>query len=79
MVTEIQDMNAIMEGNVLLDFYTDSCGPCKALSPVLDEISADFPNLKVAKVEVTKNFDLSQQFGVMSVPTVVFMKNSQVK
>ena len=66
-------------GNVIVDFYTKTCGPCRALHPVLEEISNEFRNLTVTKVEVTQNPDLSQMFGVMSVPTVIFMKDSKVK
>jgi len=49
------------------------------LSPVLDEIEKSFPTLKVAKIDVTQNPDMSQRFGVMSVPTVVLMVDSKVK
>jgi thioredoxin 1 len=79
MVTEISNVDSIRTGNVLVDFYTKTCAPCKALHPVLEEISNEYKNLTVAKVEVTQNPDLSQRFGVMSVPTVVFMQDSKVK
>lgn len=78
MVTEVSNVDAIRKGNVLVDFYTVSCGPCKAMNPILEEISTEFNDLKVAKVEVTQNPDLSQMFGVMSVPTIIFMKDCQV-
>ena len=79
MVTEVQGMEEIKSGDVLLDFYTPFCGPCKRLNPVWDEISEDFPKLKVAKIEVTQNQAMSHQFGIMSVPTVIYMRDSQVK
>lgn len=79
MITEITNASTINSGNVIVDFYTKTCGPCRALHPVLEEISKEFSNIMITKVEVTQNPDLSQQFGVMSVPTVVFMKDSQVK
>ena len=79
MVTEVSNMDSIKSGNVIVDFYTRTCAPCRALHPVLEEISNEFSNLTVTKVEVTQNPDLSQMFGVMSVPTVVFMKDSKVK
>jgi len=79
MVTEVTSFDAIRKGNVIVDFYTSTCGPCRALNPVLEEISKEFSNIMVAKVEVTRNPDVSQQFGVMSVPTVVFMKDAQIK
>ena len=79
MVTEVNDVNALSEGNVLVDFYTGACGPCKAMNPILEEISEEFENVKVAKVDVVRNPDVSQMFGVMSVPTIIFMKNRSVK
>ena len=79
MVTEVKDMDAIKDGNVLVDFYTTTCGPCLAMNPVLEEISREYDNLKIAKIEVTKNPKMSQQFGVMSVPTIMFLKNSKVQ
>jgi thioredoxin 1 len=79
MVTEVSNMDSIKSGNVIVDFYTRTCAPCRALHPVLEEISNEFSNLTVTKVEVTQNPDLSQMFGVMSVPTVIFMKDSKVK
>jgi len=79
MVTEVHDVSAISEGDVLIDFYTPSCGPCKAMNPILEEISEEFNNVKVAKVDVVRNPDVSQMFGIMSVPTIIFMKNRSVK
>jgi thioredoxin 1 len=79
MVHEVESLDTIKEGDVLVDFYTTSCHPCKMLAPVLEEISQEFKNVKVAKIEVTKNPLASQLYGVMSVPTIMFMKNSKVK
>lgn len=82
MIVELEDnLEAIKTGNVLMDFYTTTCGPCKRLVPVLEELSMakEFSNVKIAKVEVTKNPTASQMFGVRSVPTLMFLKNLQVK
>ena len=78
MITEVKGNSISKKGNVIVDFYTGTCAPCKALSPILEEISK-MGDLIVEKVDVTRNPELSQQFGVMSVPTVVFMRNNQVK
>ena len=78
MITEVNGRGISSKGNVIVDFYTGTCGPCKALNPILEEIS-EIEGLSVEKVDVTRNPELSQQFGVMSVPTMVFMKNNQVK
>lgn len=79
MVMEVTNINEISTGCVLVDFYTSSCMPCKLLNPVLEEISDRYKGLKVAKVEVTKNPDASQRFGVMSVPTVMLLQDAKVK
>lgn len=79
MITELNGMDSIRNGNVLLDFYTNTCGPCRALHPMLEEISNEYKNLKVCKVDVTRNPDMTQQFGVMSVPTLVLLVDSKVR
>jgi thioredoxin 1 len=78
MVTEIKENGISKKGNVIVDFYTGTCGPCKALNPILEEISK-IDDFIVQKVDVMQNPELSQQFGVMAVPTVVFMKNNRIK
>lgn len=79
MVMEVQDIKAINKGPVLIDFYTNTCAPCKAMNPALEEISNEFSNVKVAKIDVTKNPEASQKYGVMSVPTLMMMEDSKVK
>lgn len=79
MVMEVQNLESISRGNVLVDFYTTTCGPCRALNPVLEELSKEFQNVTIAKVEVTKNPDASQMYGIMSVPTLMFLQNAQVR
>ena len=79
MMTEVSDFNAVSNGNVILDFYTKTCMPCKLLQKVLEEVSDIYQSIKVAKIDVTQNPDMTQMFGVMSVPTMVFMKDSQVQ
>jgi thioredoxin 1 len=79
MVTEITNIDSIRKGPVLLDFYANTCGPCKALHPIMEEISNEMMHVKVAKVEVTRSPEVSQMFGIMSVPTVIFMQDCKVK
>lgn len=79
MVVEVSDLSSIQKGNVLVDFYTTSCGPCRAMHPMLEEMSKEFQNVTIAKVEVTKNPLASQMFGVMSVPTMMVLKDSKVR
>lgn len=62
------------EGTVLVDFYADWCGPCKMMSPVIDEISEEIENLKVGKINVDENGELAEKYNVMSIPTMVIFK-----
>ncbi|MBQ9674203.1 MAG: thioredoxin [Ruminococcus sp.] len=60
---------------VIADFYSDSCVPCKRLSPVLAEIEEENADtLKVAKVNINFNIELAEQYGVSSAPTIIFFK-----
>lgn len=64
---------------VLIDFYADWCGPCRMLSPVVEEIANETPTgLKVCKINVDEQPALSQQFGVMSIPTLIVMRDGKV-
>ncbi|MGL4607670.1 MAG: thioredoxin [Eubacteriaceae bacterium] len=66
------------DGVVMVDFWAEWCGPCKALAPTLDEIAEELPEgMKVCKVNVDENQALAQQFRVMSIPTVVFFKGGE--
>ena len=68
------------EKTVLIDFYADWCGPCKMMSPVIDEIAEEMKeNVKVGKVNVDENQDLAMEYGVMSIPTIVVLKNGEVQ
>ena len=63
---------------VLLDFWASWCGPCRMVSPILDEIAAERSDIKVGKVNVDEQPELAAQFGVMSIPTLVVMKGGKV-
>ena len=63
---------------VLLDFWASWCGPCKMLSPVIEDLADQYEGkVLVGKVNVDEEPDLARRFGVMSIPTVVFLKNGQ--
>lgn len=66
------------EGLSLLDFYADWCGPCRMVLPIVDEIANERDDLLVGKINVNDNPDLAREFGVMSIPTLVVMKNGKV-
>lgn len=63
---------------VLLDFYADWCGPCRMVSPVVDEIAEENPQYLVGKINVDTENELAQAFRVMSIPTLVVMKGGKV-
>ena len=64
---------------VVVDFWAEWCGPCKALAPVLDEIAGEMPNAKVVKVNVDESGELAQQYGIRGIPTLIFFKDGEVK
>ena len=63
---------------VLLDFWASWCGPCQMVSPIIDEIANEHPEIKVCKINVDEQPELAAAFQVMSIPTLVVMKNGQV-
>ena len=62
---------------VLVDFWASWCGPCKMLSPVIEEISEERSDIKVGKVNIDEHPELAQKYGVMSIPTVLVLKNGE--
>ena len=63
---------------VLLDFWASWCGPCRMLSPVVDEIAEEFTDCFVGKVNVDEEPDLANAFGIVSIPTLIVMKNGKM-
>ena len=63
---------------VLLDFYADWCGPCRMVSPIVDEIANERADVTVGKINVDDEPELAEAFGVVSIPTLVVMKDGKV-
>ena len=63
---------------VLLDFWATWCGPCRMVSPIVDEISEERSDIKVGKINVDEQMELAQQFRIVSIPTLVVMKDGQI-
>jgi len=81
-ITQEEFQSKVLESNktVLVDFYADWCGPCKALAPVLDEVAAEFEETTtVVKVDVDKSAELAQKYGIRGMPTMLFIKDGKVK
>lgn len=76
--TNFQNEVINSEKPVLLDFWASWCGPCRMVGPIVDEIAAERGDLKVGKVNVDEQPELAGRFGVMSIPTLVVMKNGKV-
>ena len=68
------------DGLVLIDFWATWCGPCRMQAPILDQLGNEYEEdeLKIVKMDVDENPNTARQFGIMSIPTLLFKKNGQV-
>ncbi len=64
---------------VLIDFHATWCGPCKMLSPIIDQVAAEVVGVKICKVDIDQAPEIAQQYGIMSVPTLVVVKDGETK
>lgn len=81
MIKELMTENfndEIKDGLVLVDFYATWCGPCKMMHPVIDEVAFLYKDLKIIKVNVDNHSDLSREYGVMSIPTIILFKDGNI-
>jgi len=66
------------DGVSLVDFYADWCGPCKAIGPVIEQLSGEYDSVKIGKLDVDQNKETAEELGVRSIPTILVYKNGEV-
>ena len=71
-------IDSSLEAPVLVDFWAPWCGPCRMVSPIVDEIGQENANVKIAKVNIDEEPQLAAQYGVMSIPTLMVFENGDV-
>ncbi len=79
-ITKANFQSEVMESDkpVIVDFWASWCGPCRMIAPVLEEVAAERSDIKVCKVNVDEEPELASKFGVMSIPTIIVIKEGQV-
>lgn len=80
MITKENFQKEVMESAkpVLLDLWASWCGPCRRIAPVIEEIATEMPGIKVGKINVDEQPELAAAFKVLSIPTLIVMKNGKV-
>ena len=77
-VTDSTYQSFTESGIALIDFKAEWCSPCKALSPIVEELSNEYDNVKIGKVDVDENPETSKQLGIRSIPTILIYKDGQI-
>lgn len=76
-INESEFVNEVKEGLVLIDFYADWCGPCKMLSPLLEQINNEDSEVRVLKVNIDNSTMLANYFKIQSIPTLILLKDGK--
>jgi len=78
-ISENEFNSVINKELVLVDFYADWCGPCRMISPIVEELANEINGLKVIKVNVDNREDVAKTYGIMSIPTLILFKDGQIE
>ena len=79
LTNEMNFNEIIKEGKVLVDFFATWCGPCKMISPILEKFSSIHPEIKVIKVDVDDFSEIAENYGIRSIPTLIYFENGELK
>lgn len=79
-ITTAEFENEVLKANgtVIVDFFATWCGPCKMITPVLDEFSSEHPDIKIVKIDVDEETPLAIKYGVASIPTLLLFRNGEL-
>ena len=79
-ITEENFEEEVLKSNqeVVIDFYADWCGPCKMQSPIIDKLAEERQDIKVGKINVDESSSIAEQYGIMSIPTIMVIKNGEI-
>ncbi len=79
LLTSADFHSTIASGVTLVDLYADWCGPCQAIAPIVEELSKEYEGkATIAKLDVDASWDIAQEFGVMSIPTLLIFKDGEL-
>lgn len=78
-ITQREWEEKIKTGRVVIDCYADWCGPCRMLSPIVDEIANEVENVTFYKLNVDEAEELAKRYRIMSIPTLLFFENGELK
>lgn len=78
-INEKEFNEKISSGKVLVDCFATWCGPCRMLSPIIDELAGEVTDYKFYKLDVDENEELSRKYGIMSIPTLLIFENGELK